>query len=111
MLHAVDELHKGLVKGSAGCGEECSSMLLGVLIKEMDKHKIDQPDFLASCSDQSMGQVRSLLLSFETPIWYRFDCYHERPSKDQCDIKSELMRAIEEVWDELKGLNLDDYRV
>lgn len=111
ILQRVDQLHEGLVKGSIGCRDECSSMLLGVLIREMDKHKLDQHQRLESCSGRSLRQVISLLLSFETPTWYVYNEYHEGTSKHTCEIQNELKRVVLAVLNEIKGLELCDYRV
>lgn len=86
-------------------------MLLGVLIREMDKHKLDQHQRLESCSGRSIRQVVSLFLSFETPRWCMWNDPYESPIEHDCRINHKLDRVTRAVLKEMKGLKLCDYRV
>ncbi|KAH8126612.1 hypothetical protein LI328DRAFT_166021 [Trichoderma asperelloides] len=110
LLRELDDLREGLIKGSKGCSFECSSMLLGSLIKEMDKHKLSQYQLLDAFSDQSLQQLKLVLTEFQTPLWCtrsndRYPRFHT------CSIRSMLEPVIDSIWGNLNGLKLDYYRV
>lgn len=111
ILRTVDEFREGLVKGSQGCGFECSSMLLGALVKQMDKHKIGQHLLLEPCSGRSIRQVKLILLEFNTPTWYLIRPHAWNPEEHTCSLKAKLKPLLGGVWETIKGLKLDDYRV
>ncbi|KAK1244082.1 hypothetical protein MKX08_002220 [Trichoderma sp. CBMAI-0020] len=103
IMHDVDELRKGLINGSRGCGSACSSMLLGALIRESDLLMLDQN------VQRSIKQIKSDVTGVETPTWYTRGDYH--PRRHSCSIRGELEPAVDGVLANLKGLKLDDYRV
>lgn len=114
ILRMLDELREGLVKGRKGCIYECSSILLGTLIKEMDKKKFRHDQLLDSLSNKSIDQVKSTVLGFKTPVWYP-DRYHNRyadrySAPHHCSLSSMLQPGIEDVWRNLNGLRLDEYQ-
>lgn len=111
ILHILDETREGLVKGTKGCRIDCSSMLLGALIIGMEKHEFVPHQLLESCSDRSIMQIKSILLSLDTPIWYAVLDGAYRPKQHSCSIKSMLEPALDRVWRISKGLKLDDFRV
>lgn len=87
-------------------------MTLGVLIKGMDKHKLNQDQLPDSFSDQSLKQFKSLLLAFEKPTWFSYlsDQRYLRPCQHPCSVQSMLEPAIQRVCSNLDGLKLQDYR-
>lgn len=106
ILSSLGELREDLIKGKKGCTFECSSILLGSLIKEMDKHNLNEHQLLVSFSDRSIKQLKSTLLGFKTPSWYS----NTRPSRHPCSIKGIVEPVIDVIWKNLNGLKLDDYR-
>ncbi|KAL6897660.1 hypothetical protein GGI43DRAFT_409566 [Trichoderma evansii] len=116
ILSALGELREDLMKGKKGCTFECSSMLLGSLIKEMDKHEINEDQLLESFSDRSIAQFKSTLLGFQKPVWYSnsrsngYNHYSSHPSYHSCCINSMVEPMIDIVWKNLNGLKLDEYR-
>lgn len=111
ILRTVDDFREGLVKGSQGCGFECSSMLLGALVKGMDKHKIGQHLLLEPCSGRSIRQVKSILLELNTPTWYFIHPNRYKPNQHTCSLEAKLEPLLDGVWETIKGLKLNDYRV
>ncbi|OAA37007.1 hypothetical protein NOR_07283 [Metarhizium rileyi] len=114
ILRMLDELREGLIEGRKGCRYECSSMLLGTLVKEMDKNKFRPDQLLESLSNKSINQVKSTVLGFKTSVWYS-DRYHDRyadrySAPHSCSLRSMLQPAIEDIWGNLNGLRLDEYQ-
>lgn len=103
IMHAIDELHKGLIDGSRGCESACSSMLLGALIRESNLLMLTQH------VQRSIAQIKLDVTRFNSPIWYTDDDYRKR--RHYCSIKGELEPTVDRVWLNLKGLKLDDYCV
>lgn len=110
ILHMLNDFRKAFLKGSKGCGHLCSSMLLGLLIKMLDKYKIrlDQPSEVLS--NKSIMELKSMVQ--EPPASggcyqaYFYNTYEHQP----CNLKQMLATRMDQIWGKLNGLRLADYQ-
>ncbi|KAG6255225.1 hypothetical protein E4U23_004674 [Claviceps purpurea] len=96
----LGELCKDLWKGRRGCDFECTSMLLGSLMKVMDENELYGP-----CSAE---RAKSVVLSLKSGTRYVY-LYPRHYCAHSCTLHALLEPGIERLWDGLDGLKLDDY--
>ncbi|KAG6289777.1 hypothetical protein E4U09_004772 [Claviceps aff. purpurea] len=101
IFSVVGKLCKDLLKGRRGCGFECTSMLLGSLMKVMDENELYR-----TCSAK---QATRAVLSLKSGKWSTYDSNHLGASSHPCTLEKLLRPDIERLWAGLKGLELDDY--
>ncbi|EHK42052.1 hypothetical protein TRIATDRAFT_322171 [Trichoderma atroviride IMI 206040] len=113
IIRHVDKIREALIKGEVhrSCGDGCSTMLLGTLIKAMHEHGISESQLLNSRPCPSLMQIKQTLLGFRTPTWYNPSDYRQRSAGHSCSVKSLLEPGIDGILKNLKGLKLNDYRV
>ncbi|GAB0140927.1 hypothetical protein EsHS_00001535 [Epichloe bromicola] len=87
-----------------GCCFECSSMLLGSLIKEMTKIGLGEMQLIKPFGGRSVKDVKDTVLGLRSPIWYTKDRQHE------CILAGHLEPTADAVWEKLVGLSLKDFR-
>ncbi|KAG5918872.1 hypothetical protein E4U61_001384 [Claviceps capensis] len=93
---------KHLREGHCGCDFECTSMLLGSLLRGMEKNEL-----YGACSAE---RAKSLVLSLKSGK--RYICtsvYSNTYSAHPCTLHALLEPGIERLWDGLVGLKLDEY--
>ncbi|KAG6053392.1 hypothetical protein E4U17_004734 [Claviceps sp. LM77 group G4] len=101
IFSVVGKLCKDLWKGRRGCSFECTSMLLGSLMKVMDEDKL-----YTACS---VKQTTRAVLSLKSGKWSTVDSDRLKASSHSCTLEELLKPDIQRLWDDLEGLNLDDY--
>ncbi|KAG6271646.1 hypothetical protein E4U47_002950 [Claviceps purpurea] len=101
IFSVVGKLCKDLWKGRRGCSVECTSMLLGSLMKVMDENELYR-----ACSAK---QATRAVLSLKPGKWSTYDSKHLGASSHSCTLEKLLRPDIQRLWDGLKGLELDDY--
>ncbi|KAG6315557.1 hypothetical protein E4U44_001281 [Claviceps purpurea] len=101
IFSVVGKLCKDLWKGRRGCSVECTSMLLGSLMKVMDENELYR-----ACSAK---QATRAVLSLKPGKWSTYDSKHLGASSHSCTLEKLLRPDIQKLWDGLKGLELDDY--
>ncbi|KAG6224474.1 hypothetical protein E4U25_008456 [Claviceps purpurea] len=101
IFSVVGKLCKDLWKGRRGCSFECTSMLLGSLMKVMDENELYR-----ACSAK---QATRAVLSLKSGKWPTYDSNHLGASSHPCSLEKLLRPDIERLWAGLKGLKLDDY--
>ncbi|KAG6266906.1 hypothetical protein E4U48_005282 [Claviceps purpurea] len=101
IFSVVGKLCKDLWKGRRGCSVECTSMLLGSLMKVMDENELYR-----ACSAK---QATRAVLSLKPGKWSTYDSKHLGVSSHSCTLEKLLRPDIQRLWDGLKGLELDDY--
>ncbi|KAG5962471.1 hypothetical protein E4U57_006969 [Claviceps arundinis] len=100
IFHVLGCLYKDLCKGRRGCDFTCTSVLLGSLLRGMDKNEL-----YGACSAE---RAKSAVLSLTTGSWlapispYK-KCLHS------CTLDKMLQLEIETMWGALDGLKLDDH--
>ncbi|KAG5942530.1 hypothetical protein E4U59_001072 [Claviceps monticola] len=93
---------KSLREGRCGCDFECTSMLLGSLLRGMDKNEL-----YGACS---VERATSLVLSLQSGK--RYVCtsaYSSHYSAHPCTLLALLQPGIEKLRGGLVGLKLDEY--
>lgn len=114
-MEAVHQLEADLEKGKRGCGEACCWLLLGAIIREKKKHKID--DTWASWPytpfhGLSLEESKKVVMSFKTPGWCsQKDSYGHSYSHTShgCTLIGLLQPQIDETWKSLAGFQLEPY--
>ncbi|KAK1672362.1 hypothetical protein BDP55DRAFT_673662 [Colletotrichum godetiae] len=69
ILRMLQKLLDAFRNGTAGCSFECSSILLGALTKEMDKHNLLDPKPAAPYSGYSIENTEKIIRAFRSPQW------------------------------------------
>ncbi|WQF76291.1 hypothetical protein CDEST_01305 [Colletotrichum destructivum] len=90
IFKTLQTLLEAFRKGSSGCSFECSSMLLGALTKEMDRHKLLNPVPKEPYTGYSILDTNKIVNSFHCPHWnHRRDSYYmDYPDNpDSCNLK------------------------
>ncbi|KAI8710574.1 hypothetical protein NCS52_01557700 [Fusarium sp. LHS14.1] len=104
-----------LCKGSE-CSYECSSMLLGSLMKELSKHGILKPQIKKPYDGYSISSAVNMVNTFTLPIWYsrtgRFGSrYHDSYSSPHtCRISDKMRPTLDKVDKMVPILTLETFR-
>ncbi|EXF86038.1 hypothetical protein CFIO01_07606 [Colletotrichum fioriniae PJ7] len=69
MLKVLQKLLRAFRNDTAGCSFECSSILLGALTKEMDKHRLLDPQPASPYSGYSIADTEKTIRTFRSPQW------------------------------------------
>ncbi|KAG6093284.1 hypothetical protein E4U30_004462 [Claviceps sp. LM220 group G6] len=94
---------KYLREGRYACDFECISMLLGSLLRGMDKNE----QVYGACSAE---RAKSAVLSLKSGTRYvRTTSYSGEYSAHACTLHALLQPSIEKLWNGLGGLKLDEY--
>ncbi|PNP78956.1 hypothetical protein FNYG_07821 [Fusarium nygamai] len=96
------------------CSFECSSMLLGVLTKELSKHGILHPRNAPPFDGFSIEGFNEMINDLKKPDWYNTTGY--RPysncnhSKHGCCIQDKLSISLAKVESDLRVFDLQDFQ-
>ncbi|KAG6082768.1 hypothetical protein E4U15_002265 [Claviceps sp. LM218 group G6] len=101
IFSVVGKLCKDLWKGRRGCSFECTSMLLGSLMKVMDENELYR-----ACSAE---QATRAVLSLKSGTWSTYPSDNLGASSHSCTLEKLIRPDIERLLAGLKGLKLDDY--
>ncbi|KAG5966721.1 hypothetical protein E4U56_001186 [Claviceps arundinis] len=101
IFSVVGKLCKDLWKGRRGCSFECTSMLLGSLMKVMDENEL----YTAFSAEQATRAV----LSLKSGTWSTYPSENLGASSHSCTLEKLLRPDIKRLFVGLKGLKLDDY--
>ncbi|KAG5962470.1 hypothetical protein E4U57_006968 [Claviceps arundinis] len=101
IFSVVGKLCKDLWKGRRGCSFECTSMLLGSLMKVMDENELYR-----ACSAE---QATRAVLSLNSGTWSTYPSDNLGASSHSCTLEKLIRPDIERLLAGLKGLKLDDY--
>ncbi|KAK1636321.1 hypothetical protein BDP81DRAFT_489675 [Colletotrichum phormii] len=66
---ALQKILDALRSGTAGCNFECSSILLGALTKEMDRHRLLDPKPALPYTGYSIENTEKIVRAFRSPQW------------------------------------------
>jgi hypothetical protein len=89
---------------------ECSSILLGALMKQMRNIGVLSPRVVAPFDGLSLEKVHESISSMQSPIWETYDEVNELyPIKHACGFQGTIIRDVEHVVASAKGLMLDDF--
>ncbi|KAK7403797.1 hypothetical protein QQX98_010439 [Neonectria punicea] len=92
VLSKLDELRESLSKGETGCSFECSCMLLGALMKEMQKLGHLSPPF----QGHSITTVMQMMANVRPPLWYAYDAILKKRSKRHMEpIRKEIEEELQ----------------
>ncbi|OHE94375.1 hypothetical protein CORC01_10303 [Colletotrichum orchidophilum] len=87
---------------TAGCSFECSSILLGALTKEMDKHKLFHPRPTKPYSGYSVANLETLVRAFRSPKWNAFPSYNRHSTQHSCNLQSMISCYLNADFDKSK---------
>ncbi|KAL6158361.1 hypothetical protein ACJQWK_03253 [Exserohilum turcicum] len=89
---------------------ECSSMLLGALMKQMRSIGVMEPQASAPFDGFSLEDVYKSIKALRSPIWETFDQVNELyPRKHACSFEETIIRDVEYGVARAKGLMLIDF--
>ncbi|KAJ4129165.1 hypothetical protein NW768_007700, partial [Fusarium equiseti] len=88
------------------CSFECSSMLLGVLTKELKTRGILYPRIAPPFDGFSIEGCKEMITGFRKPRWYKV-----HNSKHHCYIQDKLSMSLAKVEENLRVFDLQDFQV
>ncbi|CCE30616.1 uncharacterized protein CPUR_04465 [Claviceps purpurea 20.1] len=110
IFNILGDLCRDLCKGRRGCDFECTTMLLGSLLRGMDHNEL-----YGACSAE---RAKSAVLSLRSGTWSYCDSHFSNYSRNSnysskhphpCTIQALILPGIGKLWNGLDGLKLDDY--
>lgn len=104
IFSAIYELFDRLQEGQE-CYFECSSMLLGVLTKELSKHGILYPRNAPPFDGFSIAGSKAMITGLKRPVWYG-----TRHHSHSCCIQDKLSMALAKVESDLRVFDLHDFQ-
>jgi hypothetical protein len=96
-----------LLQQEPDCSFECSSMLLGVLTKELRKHGILSPRSAQPFYGFSIEGSKHMIEGFREPRWFTDRGMY---SIHCCTIQDKLSPALDKAEKGLRVFNLQDFR-
>lgn len=113
IFSAIYELFDRLQEGQQ-CSFECSSMLLGVLAKELSKHGILYPRNAPPFDGFSIEGSKQMIKGLRKPDWYSIKPYsrHDncRHHTHNCCIQDKLSIPLAKVESCLRVFELQDFQ-
>ncbi|KAH6972423.1 hypothetical protein BKA56DRAFT_493469 [Ilyonectria sp. MPI-CAGE-AT-0026] len=115
IFSALYTLLDSLTREEVGCFFECSSMILGSLTIQLNKHEILSPRATAPFSGYNVTAVQAIVYDIRRTTWYTGNSrssYHSSYdlSVHSCNLLTHMEPTIAMVEGELKGLKLEDYQ-
>ncbi|KAM0416004.1 hypothetical protein ACHAPT_013031 [Fusarium lateritium] len=98
------------------CSYECSSMLLGSLMKELSKCGILKPQIKQPFEGYSIASAVKMVDTFASPTWYSkmepFNSAHDRSYNSQhtCSISGKIRSTLDRMESKVPVLTLEDFR-
>ncbi|KAF5634262.1 hypothetical protein F52700_5984 [Fusarium sp. NRRL 52700] len=110
---AIYELFDRLQEGQE-CSFECSSMLLGVMTKELSKHGILHPRNVPPFDGFSIEGFKEMIDSLKKPTWYDTTSYNHYnrygyPSH-RCCIQDKLSISMAKMESDLRVFDMQDFQ-
>jgi len=102
---AMYKLFDSLQDEEENCSFECSSMLLGILTKELGKRGILNPRNAPPFDGFSIEGFKRMIDGLKKPGWYG-----TRSSRHSCCIQTELSLPLAKVESALRGFDLKDFQ-
>jgi hypothetical protein len=93
------------------CSYECSSMLLGVLTKELKKHGILSPRSAQPFFGFSIGGSEAMIKGCKVPHWYDISGSGRYGSGHSCTIQQKLSLVLQKAEKELRVFDLQDFQL
>ncbi|TLS22376.1 uncharacterized protein PpBr36_09923 [Pyricularia pennisetigena] len=101
LMASLTKLCSELLEGEVGCSAECSSMLLGTLLRELKMRGLEaQPVGI------SFSSAVESLQCIQSPLWINFNPFGSSFHVDDCDLKSIVKGRI--AWRNIKGFGIAD---
>ncbi|XP_014558706.1 hypothetical protein COCVIDRAFT_35998 [Bipolaris victoriae FI3] len=89
---------------------ECSSILLGALMKQMRNIDVLSPQVVAPFDGFSLEKVHENIKAIQSPIWETYDGVNELyPIKHACGFQGTIIRDVGHIVASAKGLVLSDF--
>ncbi|KAJ5031504.1 hypothetical protein J3E72DRAFT_391494 [Bipolaris maydis] len=89
---------------------ECSSILLGALMKQMRNVDVLSPQVVAPFDGFSLEKVHENIKAIQSPIWETYDGVNELyPIKHACGFQGTIIRDVGHIVARAKGLVLNDF--
>ncbi|CVK98723.1 uncharacterized protein FMAN_08477 [Fusarium mangiferae] len=114
---ALAEIFSGIyelldrLKEEQECSFECSSMLLGVLTKELSKHGILHPRNAPPFDGFSIEGLKEVINGLKRPNWYGTTNYsHYGHYSHNCCIQDKLSNSLAKVESDLRGFDLQEFQ-
>ncbi|KAH7248242.1 hypothetical protein B0J15DRAFT_400997 [Fusarium solani] len=98
------------------CSYECSSILLGSLMKELDKRGILKPQIKKPFEGYNIASAVKMIDTFASPTWYsraersNSGYYHSYNSVHTCSISGKMRPTVDRVKSKVPVLTLKDFR-
>ncbi|KAH7231445.1 hypothetical protein B0J15DRAFT_505963 [Fusarium solani] len=111
LLEAIDNLRSSLCNDEDVCSFECSSMLLGSLMKEM--HKISRLGPLPTkpYNGYSVEGLLQRISNIRSPQWYalRDLSSHKGRNRHSCNLMQKIQPILDDTEKRLHGWKLEDF--
>ncbi|EEU34832.1 uncharacterized protein NECHADRAFT_55114 [Fusarium vanettenii 77-13-4] len=93
------------------CSYECSSMLLGSLMKELSKRDILKPQIKKPFEGYNIASAAQMVDTFASPTWYsQIRHYHSYNLPHTCSISGKMRPTLDRVESKAPVLTLEDFR-
>lgn len=104
IFSAIYELLDRLQEGQE-CSFECSSMLLGILTRELGNHEILYPRNAPPFDGFSIEGSKDMIDGLKKPGWYG-----TRSHRHSCSIQDKLSISLAKVESDLRVFDLQDFQ-
>lgn len=109
-LAAMDRVIDELSSSTHRCSFECSSILLGALMKFLRLSNLIFPDPTPPYNNLSIGSLtRSVMLFARSPLWESRTSTKGRPEWHSCKLGAHLDPIRQDLEAKMNGLKLEDY--
>ena len=103
-ISAIYDLLDCLQEGQE-CSFECSSMLLGILTRELRNHEILYPRNTPPFDGSSIEGCKEMIMGLKKPGWYG-----TRSHRHSCCIQDKLSVSLAKVESNLRVFDLKDFQ-
>ncbi|KAH7114094.1 hypothetical protein EDB81DRAFT_824085 [Dactylonectria macrodidyma] len=110
LFNALDDLRDSLSKGEDVCSYECSSMLLGSLVKEMYKIRHISPPATRPYNGYSVAGLMQRMSDFRLPVWYSLkDLSPKGRNMHCCNLVKKIQPIVSDVEKKITDFRLEDF--
>lgn len=110
LFNALDDLRDSLCKGEDVCSYECSSMLLGSLMKEMHKIRHISSPVTRPYNGYSVAGLMQRMSDFRLPMWYGLkDLSPKGRNMHCCNLAKKIQPIVSDVEKKITEFRLEDF--
>lgn len=108
LFNAINNLRGSLCEDKDVCSFECSSILLGSLMKEMRKINHLNRKSAKPYNGYSVAGLLQSISNFKSPHWYDISSHQSR-RRHPCNLMQEIQPILDDIKESLQGFKLSDF--